>query len=222
MYHKNSGSFSVGHFPWNKGLTKDNNDSLRKSSEEMKMIPSSFKGKHHSEESREKISNSLKGHLVSDETRKKIGNANVGKLKGIPRSDDVKRKISESEKGRIFSNETRSKMSTSRKRQILPLRDTSIEIKMQNILTDNDIKFEKHRQDIFGYPDIFIDPNICIFCDGDYWHNFPDRLDKDRIVNIKLSDLGYIVLRFWEHEINDDLNECFRKVNCAIHAYESE
>lgn len=90
----------------------------------------------------------------------------------------------------------------------IPFEDTSIELKMQNILKENKIKFEKHKA-IIGQPDIFVEPNICIFCDGDYWHTLPGRQQRDTYVNEKLKEQGYTVLRFWEHEINDNIDKCF-------------
>lgn len=45
--------------------------------------------------------------------------------------------------------------------------------------------------------------NIVIECDGDYWHNYPFGNDIDHIRNHELINKGYVVLRYWEHEIND-------------------
>lgn len=58
--------------------------------------------------------------------------------------------------------------------QVLPLKDTSIEIKIQEALLKEGVVFEKHKN-IKGQPDIFIEPNICIFADGDYWHGNPEK-----------------------------------------------
>lgn len=51
---------------WNKGQTKENNESIKKASETLKQryaneeITPSFKGKHHTEETKNKISKSMK------------------------------------------------------------------------------------------------------------------------------------------------------------------
>jgi very-short-patch-repair endonuclease len=91
---------------------------------------------------------------------------------------------------------------------------TSIEIKLFNALEFVGVKC---------LPQIII-PNVCvvdivpdkskmaIFCDGDYWHNYPEGTEKDRRVNKKLEELGWIVLRFWEHEINKNINSCISKI----------
>lgn len=55
--------------------------------------------------------------------------------------------------------------------------------------------------------DIFIEPNICIFIDGDYWHNYPLGLEKDQRQNKLLESWGYKIIRIWEHNVlnNPDL-----------------
>ena len=87
--------------------------------------------------------------------------------------------------------------------------NTSIEIKMQNVLKQQQIDFQLQKA-IIGIPDIFIEPNICIFCDGDYWHNRPGAQERDEYVNETLKEQGYKVLRFWEHEIHNSLENCTR------------
>ena len=45
----------------------------------------------------------------------------------------------------------------------------------------------------FKYPrfshkaDFFIEPNICIETDGDYWHSLPDRKERDEYVDKMLG-----------------------------------
>ena len=87
---------------------------------------------------------------------------------------------------------------------------TSIEIKMGLELTRRGIKFSTQYPiwKAKTIPDFLINPNICIYCDGDYWHNLPENKEKDAKQNIMLSKLGYVVYRFWEHEINSDIKKC--------------
>jgi len=168
------------------------------------------------------------GHLVSEETRRLISIASKGKKRG-PRPENVRRAIGNASRGRKYSEETRRKQSiaarnrppvteatkvlirAARARQVIPFKDTSIEVKMQNALIDLGIVFTKHKR-ILGQPDLFIDPNVCIFCDGDYWHNLPNMKVRGIFVTEGLEKDGYIVLRFWEHEINDELDICLKKI----------
>lgn len=68
-----------GKIPWNKGLTKENSEGLRKLSEKHKGRIPAMKGKHHSEESKEKIRRAKKGKpsgrkgiLLSEEYKEKL------------------------------------------------------------------------------------------------------------------------------------------------------
>ncbi len=52
-----------------------------------------------------------------------------------------------------------------------------------------------------------------ITCDkGAMNKGYQIRRRIDHQVTEKLESMGYIVLRFWEHEINGNLNECVNKV----------
>ena len=75
---------------------------------------------------------------------------------------------------------------------------------------------QKKHFTIIGQPDIYIEPRICVFCDGDYWHNYPKGNKRDKIVNIKLKKQGYKVLRFWEHEIKNSVYECVKIIESVI------
>ena len=107
---------------------------------------------------------------------------------------------------------------------VIPRKDTSIEIKLQKILEEKNIPFYKHKS-ILGQPDIFIEPNICIFADGCYWHGCEKCMDRNRLppkirgrkvydlcITQKLQNDGYVVLRFWEHEINNNIEECINTI----------
>lgn len=88
--------------------------------------------------------------------------------------------------------------------------DTKIELKMQDILSKNGYVFGTHETILnICKPDIvFGDRCIAVFCDGDYWHNRPDAIIRDKNQNKVLLENGWIPLRFWEHEINDNIDDC--------------
>ena len=66
---------------------------------------------------------------------------------------------------------------------------------------------------------------IAIFCDGDFWHGKEDpnivkhnkkfwvekikrNMERDLENTIELRDNGWVVLRFWESDIEKNLTEC--------------
>lgn len=116
------------------------------------------------------------------------------------------------EKGKIARNKIRE----ARAKQIFPVKDTKIEVKLQNLLKELNINFKTHEyiNDIkHSYQcDIYIpSKKLVIEADGEYWHNYPYGLEKDHIRTKELKEAGYEILRFWETEINkltlDDFEE---------------
>lgn len=124
--------------------------------------------------------------------------------------------------GKHHSEVTKERLRTLRLSQIILRKDTSIEIKLQEQLKKLGLFFITHKSILnITQPDIFIEPNICIFVDGCWWHGceqcfnrnkFPNwiltRQIIDKSITTKLRESGYVVLRFWEHEINNDIEKC--------------
>jgi DNA mismatch endonuclease (patch repair protein) len=161
-------------------------------------------GKYHLEETKNKISNSHK--------RKNRSNEHIQNIKKYHNLPEIK------ERHRQFMIKRRPFIK-------IPFKDSSIEIIMQKGLREKGIVFETHNPIIKGIPDIFIKPNICVFADGDwyhgyiyqqkqqnlseYWQNhFKNKIEKDKQVTKQLISEGFIVLRFWEHEIKKNTEEC--------------
>lgn len=150
---------------------------------------------------------------VSKEGRKNIIKGNIEKWKNLEFKEKTKKKISEGCIKRFRDPKEREKMRQIRLLQIIPTKDTSIEVKMQEALRKIGIQFEKHKPLLNKYQvDLFIEPNLVIECDGDYYHNFPEGTDSDRKKDIALKKAGYKVLRFWEHEINNSIEECIQNI----------
>ncbi len=64
--------------------------------------------------------------------------------------------------------------------------------------------------------DFMILPNICIECDGDYWHNVEGAKESDQIRDSYLTSQGYKILRFTETEINNNLQTVGDKIEECI------
>jgi len=155
-------------------------------------------GKHLSEEAKEKLRNLV----ISQDTRDKISRAGIGRVF----SKVSREKISLAHKGMKFTAEHKLKLKIHRAKMILPTKDSSIELKIQDFLKKLSISFIKHKhmKEIkHGYQcDILIPSlNLVIECDGDYWHKYPNGRDIDHIRTKELKEKGYKVLRLWEREI---------------------
>ena len=183
------------------------------------------KGHKLSKETRRKMSESHKGFKHTIETKLKMkgrNNPNFG-FRGKHHTEETKRKISLGNKGKINSHETIEKIKKARAKQILPVKDTTIEVKIQNFLKELGIEFFTHQymKIEHGYQcDIFIPvqngiaQKTIIECFGDYWHKIPYGNPVDSLRCQKLREQGYRVLVFWENEIkvmqvNDLRNKIF-------------
>lgn len=211
------------------------------------------KGKILSDESRKNISRAQTGVKRSSptkETRNKLSKANTGKIhdeewnrkvsiakKGIPNGRDGEKHPMYGKpawnRGIPHSDITRSKLKFKRSFRVIPYKDTKPERMMQIALSLNGIKFEKHKSinDWHGFyhqVDLFIEPNICVEVDGDYWHANPDKYKaEDRInknmrasdvwardirITHKLNLLGYNVIRIWEFDIKKNAHDCATRI----------
>lgn len=157
------------------------------------------------------------GYINSDETKKKIKDTlkegyATGRIKnnsGCFKKGGISKKKGKTyeelyglEKGRRL----RKIKIENRKNQIFPLKDSSIEVKIQKFLKQLGIEYFTHQymKIEHGYQcDILIPSmNLVIECDGDYWHKYPIGNEKDHIRTSELIEKGFRVLRLWECEIN--------------------
>jgi len=88
-----------------------------------------------------------------------------------------------------------------------------------------------------GKPDIVFNKyKLVIFVDGEFWHgyNWPEKkpkikanrkywikkiernMERDLENASHLVSNGYVVLRFWEHEIKKDLAGCIKKITVQL------
>ena len=137
-------------------------------------------------------------------------------------SEEIKLKFSNSHKKKIPWNKgikctekEKKRLAEIRLKAIVPVKDTKIEKKIQKLLKELKINYNRHK--VIDIPhkyqcDIFIEPNIVIECDGDYWHSYPIGREIDRLRTIEMQERGYKVLRFWERDINYNIEECTNKI----------
>ena len=115
-------------------------------------------------------------------------------------------------------------------------KDTSIEIKLRKALWHEGIRYRKNYKALPGKPDIAITKyRIAIFCDSSFWHGrdfekkkpvatnhqywdakIKRNMKRDNEVNQQLRVAGWKVLRFWDIDINKNLDECINTVIEAV------
>ena len=196
----------------------------KKMSERMKGKNNPFYGKHHLEETKRKISEKHKGkvsYIMTEEIKKKISLSKMGNknpMYGIHRfgkdspnygnpswNKGLKGVQVAWNKGVPATDKEKERLKKMRKNQVFPVKDTTIEVKIQNFLEQLGIDYFKHKYMNIkhGYQcDILIPSiNLVIECDGDYWHKYPIGNDIDHIRTKELIENGFKVLRLWEFEI---------------------
>lgn len=183
-------------------------------------------GKPRSNKTKQNISESLKNRKFKIRTKLKMRESRMDWLK-----HHVHNRL-----GTHHTKRTKLKISKTKKTQIVKFnqkrKNTQIEKLIQQELKKQNIKFKKHVQ-LIGHPDIFIEPNICIFADGNLYHANPERfkannivpkLNKtakqiwnyDKTINYILNNNNYIVLRFWESDIKKDIKLVINKIKKVI------
>lgn len=116
-------------------------------------------------------------------------------------------------------------------------KDTTIELALRKALWQRGIRYRKNYKGLIGKPDIVITKyRIAVFCDSDFWHGYDWRnrksriksnqnywipkiernMKRDREVTAALVEQGWIVLRFWEHTIRKELEECVNDIQEAV------
>lgn len=199
------------------------------SASERKKTSEFMKRRWQDPEYRKQMSEKHKEQKVSEVGRKARSEA----LKGIKRSEKTKRKMSESAKvrpkeryealreghKRWMENETTEErmerlqgwMQTGREARINKdyLTPSSIEIIVQKQLDSLGIRYlqQKHVND--GKRDYWLDFYIPSFklvveCNGDYWHNLPERKERDKMLKEYVESTSRRIVFIWEHEIKDE------------------
>lgn len=116
-------------------------------------------------------------------------------------------------------------------------KDTTIELALRKALWQRGIRYRKNYKGLIGKPDIVITKyRIAVFCDSDFWHGYDwenrkaqiksnqnywipkieRNMKRDREVTAALVEQGWIVLRFWEHTIRKELEECVDDIQEAV------
>lgn len=121
-----------------------------------------------------------------------------------------------------------SKQQRSHNMAMVKSKNTKAERVLRLALWHRGIRYRKNWRNLPGSPDIAITKyRIAIFVDGDFWHargheqspgeqvgtnkdfwkkKLARNVERDKEVNDQLTQAGWLVLRFWESDINKDID----------------
>lgn len=167
---------------------------------------------------RESVSQKLKGHKVLKNTRDKISISLLGHTPWNKTNKiDKKCVVCGTNFKVVASRKKRAKCCSARCVGLYTIKkikraNTDIEQIIEKWLKKNYISYEKQKP-IGGLTlvDFFIPPNICLYADGDYWHNLGNRRERDNLINEKLKKQGYKIIRLLGSEIHNGKRPQFKR-----------
>ena len=114
-------------------------------------------------------------------------------------------------------------------------RDTKPELALRRALhASGERGWRCHNRQLPGRPDVaFTRWRVAVFVDGCFWHGHPDYFtpgksgaywdakiertkQRDRLADAALAEAGWTVLRFWDFEVEKDLEACVAAVRHSI------
>lgn len=113
-------------------------------------------------------------------------------------------------------------------------KNTKPEVALRKALWAKGLRYRLHYK-LPGKPDIvFVSAWVAVFVDGCFWHGCPlhgsipatnkrfwkkklaRNMERDREVIEMLSGSGWLVMRFWTHELKDDLDKVVRNITKEV------
>lgn len=116
-------------------------------------------------------------------------------------------------------------------------KDSKIELLLRKALWAKGYRYRKNVSKIYGHPDIaFISKKIAVFCNSEFWHGFDweyrkqdfksrqefwiqkieRNIARDKEVTLTLENDGWVVIRFWGKEIENNLGDCIKRIERVI------
>ena len=115
---------------------------------------------------------------------------------------------------------------------------SKIEQIMGKALWAEGYRYRKQYKKLLGKPDfVLVSKKVAIFCDSAFWHGYKNmetklhnfksnhsfwltkinrNIERDKEVNRELKKQGWTVVRFWDFEIEKNIDKCIKKVNQII------
>jgi DNA mismatch endonuclease Vsr len=123
--------------------------------------------------------------------------------------------------------------------QAVKNKNSRIEIILGKALWQKGYRYRKNDKTVYGKPDFcFKRKKVAVFCDSEFWHGkdweihkhdhksnqdfwlpkIERNIERDNEVNKELQKQGWIVLRFWGKEIQQNVNSCVLKIENEINS----
>lgn len=149
----------------------------------------------------------------------------------------AKSNISSPKLGKIAGMDFLSKEQRSERMQRIRSKGTRIEVLLGKALWAKGLRYRKNDRTVLGKPDFtFKRVKVAVFCDSEFWHGknwkkakerikgnqeywlakIERNIRRDREVNLKLRNEGWIVLRFWGKDLQKGIDFFVEKVAEAI------
>lgn len=116
-------------------------------------------------------------------------------------------------------------------------KNSKMEMKLAKQLWARGHRFRRNSKKVFGKPDFSLKKyKLAIFIDSEYfhgkdwqtekhriktnrefwWSKIESNINRDKIVNMKLEELGWKVLRFWSGEVKKNVDLCVLTIEQII------
>jgi DNA mismatch endonuclease Vsr len=121
--------------------------------------------------------------------------------------------------------------------QAVKSKGTKAEVMLAKALWHRGLRYRKNDRSVFGTPDLtFKRYKIAIFVDGEFWHGkdwhlrkhdhktniefwhnkIERNIQRDKEVNKKLTEDGWLVIRFWSKDVLKNIESCINQIIQAI------
>ncbi|MBV2125000.1 MAG: very short patch repair endonuclease [Candidatus Thiodiazotropha sp. (ex Ctena orbiculata)] len=113
-------------------------------------------------------------------------------------------------------------------------KNTKPEVLLRKALWSKGLRYRLHYK-IIGKPDIvFVAARVAVFVDGCFWYGCPEHgsipksrrefwekkikksIKRDQRVVNELGAAGWLVLRYWEHAVTDDLDKIVEELQAIL------
>lgn len=109
-------------------------------------------------------------------------------------------------------------------------KNSKAELMLRKALFSRGLRYRVHLNILPGKPDIvFTKQRVAIFVDGDFWHGWKfeeweaklspywrakisGNIARDIEHSKRLANEGWVVLRFWEHEVKKEVENCVLQI----------